>query len=98
MATLSITIGNVSASVETSNSAATDSVTAYCAAYGGPVDGTATARAEWFIAHLAAHVDAVADGQSIRQHEQTARAEAISERADRRFIPQPKTDNEEERG
>ncbi len=62
MATLSLTVGPVTATRTVATATAMTSIGNYLAAYGGPVAGTNQEKLDWYFDHLIAHTREVSIG------------------------------------
>lgn len=78
MATLTFTVGAVTATKTTSNAVAAAIVDDYIAAYNGPVNGTNQQKADWFINDIARHIREVANGRAVRASREAAEAAAAA--------------------
>jgi hypothetical protein len=78
MATLSLTIGPVTATREIVTATALTSINNYLAAYGGPMNGTNQQKVDWYFDHLIAHTREVSRGHKRRTAEQAA-SETVEE-------------------
>ncbi len=80
MATLSLTVGPVTATRTVTTATAMTSIGNYLLAYGGPVAGTNQEKLDWYFDHLIAHTREVSIGYKRRMAEQAAK-EAQTEAA-----------------
>lgn len=78
MATLSPTVGPVTATRTVATATAMTSIGNYLLAYGGPVTGTNQEKVDWLLDHLVAHIREVSIGYKRRMAEQAAK-EAVVE-------------------
>ena len=61
MATLSMTVGKISANVEIDNDATMQLINDYIAAYRAPDNMNNRRKLRWFVRHLSQHAEAVSD-------------------------------------
>lgn len=76
MGQLILSIGPLNSVRNFDNAAGNIIFSNYIAAFDGPVDGSNQEKLDWFVAHLAAHVQAIHAGYVRRQAMETATADA----------------------
>lgn len=74
MASLTVTVGPITATKTAGNAVVAALVDDYIAAYNGPAGMTAQQKADWFLAHLVNHIKEAANGASIRAARDSAGA------------------------
>lgn len=73
MATLSLTVGPVTATRSITTAVVMESIGNYLLAYDGPVAGTNQEKIDWYLGHLIAHTREVSIGYKRRIAEQSAK-------------------------
>ena len=66
MASLTVTVGPITATKTAGNAVVAALVDDYIAAYDGPAGMTAQQKADWFLSHLVTHIKEAANGASIK--------------------------------
>jgi len=78
MASLTVTVGPITATRSAGNATVAALVDDYIAAYDGPTGMTAQQKADWLVNDLARHIREVANGRAIRASIATAEATATA--------------------
>lgn len=76
MASITITVGPVTATKTAGDAAAQAILADYIAAYSGPVNGTNQQKLDWIVTDLVRHIREVANGASIKAAKDAAEATA----------------------
>lgn len=66
MASITITVGPITATKTTTDATAQALLNDFIAAYAGPVNGTNQQKADWFVTQVVKYVREVANGQNVR--------------------------------
>lgn len=85
MASITITVGQVTATKNAGDAAAANILADYVAAYGGPVNGTNQQKLDWIVTDLVRHIREVANGASVKAAKDAAEATAVQTASTRQW-------------
>lgn len=85
MASITITVGPLTATKTAGDAAAQAILNDYIVAYNGPVNGTNQQKLDWIVTDLVRHIREVANGASVKAAKDAAEATAVQTASTRQW-------------